>query len=111
MIRLTRAARYFLIALIFLVPWGIAIWQLVRPTSNANNAQSMTASEQPVSAFDTVIAADTSALSGRLIFVEQRAQYRIAQVDFVTRTISTVIDVPSGALVYQMAKTPDPQHL
>jgi len=58
----------------------------------------------PVSALDVRVTGDTSALSGRLTFLEQRAQpdYRIAQYDFETNDLRTAFAVPDGALVYQL---------
>ncbi len=110
--KLSRNPRVFVAGLIlFLLGyWLLSASQNAQPR---DTTQRLLEDAQPVSSFEAVIVGDTSWLKGKLIFVEQRAQphYRIAQLDFATKSISTVLEISSGALVFQVSKSAESQQL
>lgn len=75
------------------------------PAAPRDSAEALVSEAQPVSSLDVQVVGDVSLLNGTIIFLEQRAQpdYRLAAFNFASNELSTVFDIPSGALVYQLS--------
>jgi hypothetical protein len=110
-----RERRYLLMALVFSVVWGIGFARLRQADSfpPRDTADSLIQDAQPVSPFDSVWVGESVQLTGSLAFVEQRPYpyHRIARLDLATGAVTSLFDIPDGALVYHIVATPDPDTL
>lgn len=111
-----RERRYLLMALIFSVAWGIGFARLRHTDVDVpprDTVDALLQDAQPVLAFESVWVGASVGMSGGLAFVEQRPHpyHRVARLDFETGAVSSLFELPKGALVYHIAATPDAQRL
>jgi hypothetical protein len=113
--RLSRNPRVFIIGLIvFLAANALfSAWDGAQSGDGRDTSAGLLDGARPVLSADVQIVGNTAGLNGSIVFIEQRAQpnYRIAQLDFATGQVRTVLRLPSGALAYQLSKTDDPARL
>jgi len=99
---------------VFAVVWCIGYARLHQTDlGSRDTVESLLEDAQPISAFESRVVGDSAALTSGLVFVEQRPfpYGRLVQLDNASQTLRTVFSLPDGALVYQLAPSPDPDTL